>query len=55
MVSHPDLAGLRRILLATRDAHELYRRYGGFELLKAPERWMERLNSGAAPVPPSGS
>jgi GNAT superfamily N-acetyltransferase len=43
VVAHPDLADLRRILLATRDAHELYRRYGGFSLLKAPERWMERL------------
>jgi GNAT superfamily N-acetyltransferase len=26
--SHPDLQGLRRWLLATRDAHGLYRRYG---------------------------
>ena len=25
------------------DADELYRQYGGFSLLKAPERWMERL------------
>jgi N-acetylglutamate synthase-like GNAT family acetyltransferase len=43
VVAHPDLAGIRRILLATRDAHELYRRNGGFSELKAPERWMERL------------
>lgn len=42
LVAHPELQGLRRWMLATRDAHELYRRYGGFETLKAPERWMER-------------
>jgi len=43
VAGHPDLIGLRRVMLATRDAHELYRRYGGFEVLRAPERWMERL------------
>lgn len=42
VVAHPDLAGLRRFLLATRDAHGLYRQHG-FETLGAPERWMERL------------
>jgi RimJ/RimL family protein N-acetyltransferase/GNAT superfamily N-acetyltransferase len=40
VVTHPDLQGLKRILLATRDAHELYRRYGGFDGLPAPEKWM---------------
>jgi GNAT superfamily N-acetyltransferase len=40
IMAHPDLQGLRRWLLATRDAHELYRRFG-FGDLKAPERWME--------------
>jgi GNAT superfamily N-acetyltransferase len=44
VVSHPDLAGLKQIVLATRDAHELYRRYGGFTSLPAPERWMIRRN-----------
>jgi GNAT superfamily N-acetyltransferase len=44
VVTHPDLQGIRRLLLATRDAHELYRRYGGFETLKNPERWMDRFN-----------
>jgi hypothetical protein len=29
-------------MLATRDAGELYERYGGFEPLRNPERWMER-------------
>jgi len=34
--------GLRRILLATADAHGLYAQYG-FEPLAQPERWMARL------------
>lgn len=42
VVTHPDLRGLRQVLLATRDAHELYRRYGGFAALPAPEKWMIR-------------
>ena len=41
IVSHPDLQGLRRWLLATRDAHGLYEQFG-FSALKFPERWMER-------------
>lgn len=32
VLSHPDLQGLRRLLLATRDAHDLYRKYGLAEL-----------------------
>ncbi|QSQ23335.1 GNAT family N-acetyltransferase [Pyxidicoccus parkwayensis] len=39
--SHPDLQGLRRFMLATRDAHGLYERYG-FRPMKSPERFMER-------------
>jgi len=42
VTAHPDLQGLRNFILATRDAHELYRRYGGFEAFQAPERWMAR-------------
>jgi GNAT superfamily N-acetyltransferase len=42
IVAHPDLQNLRIFLLATRDAHELYRRYGGFEALPAPDRLMAR-------------
>jgi GNAT superfamily N-acetyltransferase len=41
ILAHPELQGFRRWVLATKDAHELYRRYG-FEELKRPERWMER-------------
>jgi predicted GNAT family acetyltransferase len=33
--------GVPRILLATNDAHEVYRRVG-FATLRRPERWMER-------------
>lgn len=28
VVAHPDLQGLRRFMLATRDAHGLYKKYG---------------------------
>jgi GNAT superfamily N-acetyltransferase len=42
VVAHPDLREFRNFLLATRDAHELYRRYGGFESLEKPEKWMRR-------------
>lgn len=41
VVSHPDLQGLRRWVLATRDAHGLYRQFG-FTPLKRPEVFMER-------------
>lgn len=40
IVSHPDLQGLRRWVLATRDAHGLYEQYG-FGPLVHPDRWME--------------
>lgn len=38
--AHPDLQGLRRMLLATRDAHAVYARHA-FRPLAAPELWME--------------
>lgn len=41
--NHPDLQGLRRWLLATRDAHGLYAQYG-WKPLANPERWMESFN-----------
>lgn len=40
ILSHPDLQGLRRILLATRDAHGLYAQFG-FHPLARTDRWME--------------
>jgi GNAT superfamily N-acetyltransferase len=39
VLEHPDLQGLRRTTLATRDAHALYRACG-FGPLPMPERWM---------------
>jgi len=43
IVTYPDLQNLKNFLLATKDAHDLYRRYGGFEPLEKPERWMIRV------------
>jgi GNAT superfamily N-acetyltransferase len=40
---YPELHGLRRWALVTRDAHGLYRQFG-FEALSAPERWMEAFD-----------
>jgi GNAT superfamily N-acetyltransferase len=40
VVGHPDLQGLRRFLLATRDAHSLYERFG-FRSPARPEAFME--------------
>ena len=41
-IAHPSLAGLRRWLLLTADAHGLYARFG-FRPPARPERVMERL------------
>jgi len=43
VVSHPELQGLRRWVLATRDAHGLYEKFG-FTPLKRPEFFMELHN-----------
>jgi GNAT superfamily N-acetyltransferase len=43
LLEHPDLQGLRRFMLATRDAHGLYAKYG-FTPLRTPDRMMERLD-----------
>jgi GNAT superfamily N-acetyltransferase len=40
IVRHPELQGLRRMLLGTRDAHSLYQKFG-FKPLAAPETMME--------------
>jgi GNAT superfamily N-acetyltransferase len=42
VVAHPELGGMRLLILATRDAHELYHRYAGFEPIETPDRWMVR-------------
>ena len=42
VVNHAEIQDLKLSILATRDAHELYRRYGGFQSLSVPEKWMVR-------------
>ena len=44
VLSHLELQGLRRGMLATRDAHELYRKYA-FTGLGDPEILMEKNSS----------
>lgn len=40
IMEHPELQGLRRWSLATRDAHRLYTQFG-FRPVAKPEMWME--------------
>jgi GNAT superfamily N-acetyltransferase len=42
VVAHPELQTVGFFTLATRDAHELYRRYGGFQGVEAPDHLMVR-------------
>ena len=50
VLAHPALQNLRLWSLKTRDAHELYRRYG-FNAPKQPEKIMERVLEN--PYPPA--
>ena len=45
VMSHPDLQGLRRFQLVTRDAHGLYSRFG-FGAASYPDRHMEIFKHG---------
>jgi GNAT superfamily N-acetyltransferase len=45
ILDHPELQSLRRWILATRDAHSLYGRFG-WAPLASPDRFMERLPEG---------
>jgi GNAT superfamily N-acetyltransferase len=45
VMAHPDLQGLRRFVLATRDAHGLYAQFG-FTALQNPARHMEIVRPG---------
>lgn len=40
IVAHPNLQGIRRMALATSDAHSLYEQFG-FTPLKSPDMFME--------------
>jgi GNAT superfamily N-acetyltransferase len=42
IINHPELQGLRRWILLTSDAHELYRKYG-WTMPSKPELYMERF------------
>jgi GNAT superfamily N-acetyltransferase len=44
VTSHPVIKNLRRIGLATSDAHDLYRQFG-FSSVSAPEKMMELLRT----------
>jgi GNAT superfamily N-acetyltransferase len=43
IMAHPNLQGLRRWVLLTADAHELYKKYG-WQNIAAPERYLEIRN-----------
>lgn len=40
IMKHPELQGFRRWIILTRDAHELYRKFG-FAPVKKPQNYME--------------
>ncbi|WP_235356967.1 GNAT family N-acetyltransferase [Bacillus alveayuensis] len=44
ILEHPDISGVRRFCLVTKDAHEFYKPFG-FTLLQEPERYMEKINN----------
>jgi len=48
ILAHPDLQGLRRWVLATADAHGLYKQFG-FEPLAIPDRWMNLFTPNPVP------
>lgn len=54
IVKHPDLAGLRRWLLCTRDAQPIYAK-SGWAAVKSPERFMERHLPDAYLIPAAGA
>jgi GNAT superfamily N-acetyltransferase len=51
VAAHPDLQGLRRFVLVTRDAHGLYARFG-FRPLARPEGYMELHRPDVYGTPP---
>ena len=50
VLAHDELQGLRRFLLATKDAHGLYAQFG-FKVLANPSRMMERWHPDAHIAP----
>lgn len=52
IMNHPELQGIRRFALATKDAHSLYEKFG-FTPLKDPSAHME-INKGISIYPQEG-
>ena len=50
IASHPELQGLRRWMLVTRDAHGLYEKFG-FQPLAKPQAYMERFDPAVYAAP----
>lgn len=46
IISHPDIKRIRRLLLATKDAHGLYKKYG-FEPIEELNKYLTVLNTDA--------
>ena len=51
ILTHPELHGMRRWMLATDDAHGLYRQFG-FTPLAKPDVYMEKRRAPSAGAPP---
>ena len=52
VMAHPDMQGLRRVILATRDAHAFYARFG-FTPTAKPQALMEIMKPGLYLKPPA--
>lgn len=50
VMNHPELQGLRRWILLTGDAHELYRKFGWTDIAD-PTKWMELHNKNIYSIP----
>jgi GNAT superfamily N-acetyltransferase len=50
ILNHPELQGFRRWVLATKDAQDLYAKFG-FAPLRQPKRWMERPGENLVETP----
>lgn len=53
IASHPELQGLRRWMLVTRDAQGLYKQFG-FQPLAKPQAYMERFDPAVYAAPQAG-
>ncbi|MDT7832812.1 GNAT family N-acetyltransferase [Flavobacteriaceae bacterium S356] len=49
ILSYPSLKNIDKWMLATRDAHSLYEKFG-FEVVKSPEKLMDRMSDRAKEI-----